>query len=139
MALCDPSSTSNEVATGQVPTVGRMVHYVSHGTPPRADGSQAYTSECRAAIITEVDPGLAGSRGVIALPCVGLCVINPTGMFFRTVADGGSVYHDGSGKTGNPNCPAKSAHGDPFRYCECGWTEDGYRGGTWHWPARVGA
>ncbi|HKO19807.1 MAG TPA: hypothetical protein VJU82_13060 [Acidobacteriaceae bacterium] len=39
-------------------SVDRIVHYVSHGTPPRADGSEAYISECRAAIITAVpDPG----------------------------------------------------------------------------------
>lgn len=31
----------------QVPSVGRIVHYVSYGTP----GGE-YTSECRAAIIT---------------------------------------------------------------------------------------
>lgn len=33
----------------QIPSVGRIVHYVSYGTP----GGE-YTSECRAAIITEV-------------------------------------------------------------------------------------
>jgi hypothetical protein len=31
-------------------TVGRTVHYVSHGTPPRPDGSQAFAPACRAAI-----------------------------------------------------------------------------------------
>ncbi|MFJ2029439.1 hypothetical protein [Streptosporangium sp. NPDC087985] len=35
----------------QTPTVGRIVHYVSHGTPPRPDGTQAFTSQCRAAIV----------------------------------------------------------------------------------------
>lgn len=59
------------------PTVGRVVHYVSHGTPPRADGSQAYESECRAAIITEV-PEVQGVPQT-----VGLCVLNPTGMFLN--------------------------------------------------------
>lgn len=54
-------------------TVGRAVHYVSHGTPIRADGTQEYQSECRAAIIT-----------VIRSPSiVGLAVLNPTGMFFH--------------------------------------------------------
>jgi hypothetical protein len=60
------------------PSVGRTVHYVSHGTPPRADGSQAYTSECRAAIVTIVNPD----------GTVGLCVLNPTGQFFNSSISG---------------------------------------------------
>ena len=51
----------------QTPSVGRIVHYVSYGTP----GGE-YRSECRAAIITEV--GEANRAG--------LAVLNPTGMFF---------------------------------------------------------
>jgi hypothetical protein len=62
------------------PTVGRVVHYVSHGSPVRPDGKQVYTSECRAAIITEVyDDDPVPESGV---PYVGLCVLNPTGQFF---------------------------------------------------------
>ncbi|MDT3395427.1 hypothetical protein RKE29_01970 [Streptomyces sp. B1866] len=38
----------------QTPSVGRIVHYVSHGTPVREDGSQAHPPACRAAIVTEV-------------------------------------------------------------------------------------
>lgn len=57
--------------TGQTPSVGRMVHYVSYGTP----GGE-YGSVCRAAVITETDTS----------DMVGLCVLNPTGQFFdRTV------------------------------------------------------
>lgn len=66
------------------PSVGRMVHYVSHGSPVRADGTQAYTSECRAAVITEVDPDDA-SR-------VGLTVFNPGGLFFHPLVAGGCRY-----------------------------------------------
>lgn len=74
------------------PSVGRIVHYRSYGTP----GGE-YTAECRAAIITEVSPS-----------SVGLCVLNPTGMFFNR-----GVFQD---------------EGD----------EDGrHDGGTWHWPERV--
>jgi hypothetical protein len=62
------------------PSVGRIVHYVSHGSPVLPDGTQAYTSECRAAIVTEVtDPHT-----------VGLMVANPTGQFFRQ----GVVFDD---------------------------------------------
>lgn len=89
------------------PSVGRVVHYVSHGTPIRPDGTQAYTPQCRAAIITEVGDWPEGisdaDRSNIAVP-VGLCVLNPTGMFFQQ----GAMQ-----------------------------SEDGREGGTWHWPERV--
>lgn len=74
----------------QQPSVGRIVHYVSHGTPPREDGTQAYTSQCRAAIITEVS-----GEGTEHGPCVGLAVLNPTGMFFNP-----RVCQDEQGHTG---------------------------------------
>jgi len=90
----------------QMPSVGRMVHYVSHGTPPREDGTQAYPSKCRAAVVTEVSEK-AGEEDV-----VGLCVTNPTGLFFHPLAEDAhgtvGVHHD-------------ERHG----------------GGTWHWPERV--
>lgn len=76
--------------TDQKPSPGRIVHYVSHGTPVRPDGTQAYTAQCRAAIVTEV-PQMPDSRG---LP-VGLAVLNPEGMFFNR-----DVPQDETGKTG---------------------------------------
>lgn len=112
----------------QKPSIGRIVHYVSHGTPVRSDGTQAYTSECRAAVVTETAPDSE---------LVGLCVTNPTGLFFHSISDGGSSYHDGSGAPGDPDCDNRVVHGNPFRYCACGWTEDAYLGGSWHWPERV--
>lgn len=64
------------------PTIGRIVHYVSHGTPVQADGTQAYASLPRAAIITAVhDMDTVPEHGV---PYVDLCVLNPTGLFFNT-------------------------------------------------------
>ncbi|QCX81038.1 hypothetical protein C9F11_37275 [Streptomyces sp. YIM 121038] len=51
-------------------TVGRIVHYVSHGTP----GGE-YTSQCRAAIVTEAAQGDSD--------LIGLAVLNPEGMFFN--------------------------------------------------------
>jgi len=57
------------------PSVGRIVHYVSHGTP----GGE-YTSECRAAVITEVTDNLDRDD---AEKTVGLAVLNPSGMFFN--------------------------------------------------------
>jgi hypothetical protein len=64
------------------PSIGRIVHYVSYGTP----GGE-YKSECRAAIVTEVQDDPAGS--------VGLCVLNPAGQFFNR-----AVPHDETGKSG---------------------------------------
>jgi len=101
------------------PSIGRIVHYVSYGTP----GGE-YGKECRAAIITEVtdDPTQ-----------VGLAVLNPTGMFFNRAVQ----HNDGAETPGSPDCPSSAAHGDPFRYCACGWMEASPVGGTWHWPERV--
>lgn len=63
------------------PTVGRIVHYVSYGTP----GGE-YTKECRAAVVTEVESD----------NLVSLAVLNPTGMFFNA----GVTNDDGSKPTG---------------------------------------
>lgn len=58
------------------PSVGRIVHYTSYGTP----GGE-YSSECRAAIVTDViDPNLHEMQP--DMPCLGLCVLSPNGMFF---------------------------------------------------------
>lgn len=96
------------------PTVCRMVHYVSYGTP----GGE-YSSQCRAAVVTEV----TGET-------VGLCVMNPTGLFFNQ----GVQFHDVAEVPGSPDCPNRQYHGNPFRYCACGWAEAAPVGGTWHWP-----
>lgn len=62
------------------PTVGRIVHYTSYGTP----GGE-YPSVCRAAIVTAVDDyqtPAANSDGQ-HIGHVSLCVLNPEGMFFN--------------------------------------------------------
>lgn len=58
------------------PSIGRIVHYVSYGTP----GGE-YGSECRAAVVTavDVDPDADPTR----VRDVSLCVLNPTGAFFN--------------------------------------------------------
>lgn len=106
------------------PSVGRVVHYVSYGTP----GGE-YSRECRAAIITEV--------GGAAVGTVGLAVLNPEGLFFRSMAAGGCHLDAGEGKPGRDDCPNVPHENGPHRYCACGWTEAAHAGGTWHWPERV--
>jgi hypothetical protein len=83
----------------QQPSVGRIVHYVSYGTP----GGE-YKSECRAAIVTEVTehPDADGT--------VGLCVMNPTGLFLNRNV---------------PHAEDRAAGAET------------HLGGTWHWPERV--
>lgn len=107
-----------------VPSEGRIVHYVSHGTPIKDDGTQAYISQCRAAVIAEVGQGPTPGMRILnpgAQPPVGLCVLNPTGLFFHPLADGGCDYDEGTGVAD--------------------WSCDGanHAGGTWHWPARMEA
>lgn len=111
----------------QTPSVARNVHYVSHGSPVRADGTQAFTSECRAAIITAVHE--VDSSGTSR---VDLFVMNPTGLFLNQDVP----YDEGAGAPGDPKCPGPH-EGGPMRYCACGWTEPTKMGGTWHWPERV--
>lgn len=66
------------------PTIGRIVHYVSYGTP----GGE-YTPECRAAVVTEIYPGFPET--------IGLAVLNPTGMFFnRSVTHDATEHHGGT-------------------------------------------
>lgn len=90
------------------PTVGRVVHYVSFGTP-----GVEYKSECRAAVVTAVEPG----AGKVLPGSVSLAVLNPGGMFFNQ----GVRYDEGPDEgIGTGLCGGRL-----------------YRGGTWHWPERV--
>lgn len=93
------------------PSIGRIVHYVAHGTPVRADGTQAYPPACRAAVITAVHDCTEDHDGC-SQPCVSLAVLNPTGMYFSE-----HVSHD-----------------DPFPNHP---RADVRLGGTWHWPERT--
>ena len=96
----------------QQPSIGRVVHYTSYGTP----GGE-YASKCRAAIVTAVNDGTATlvdmdpangelSREKVSTGpgTVSLCVLNPTGLFFNEV-----VWQD----------------------------ETNHAGGMWHWPERT--
>lgn len=93
-----------------MPSVVRSVHYVSEGSAVRADGTQKYPSVCRAAIITEVYDPADGQE-------VGLCVLNPTGLFFKEHCH----YDEGTCEEVEPD-----VFGPPV-----------YQPGTWHWPERV--
>lgn len=94
------------------PSVGRVVHYVSYGTP----GGE-YPPACRAAVVTGLGEPLPYPQhgdGLDDLPedgaqLVDLCVLNPTGLFFRE-----GVPQDELGNLASVRS-----------------------GGTWHWPERV--
>lgn len=62
------------------PSIGRIVHYMSLGTP-----KGEFLPACRAAIVTEVDDD----------DTVGLCVLNPTGIFLNQ-----HLAHDEDTKAG---------------------------------------
>lgn len=62
----------------QQPSVGRVVHYVAYGTP----GGEFPAGVCRAAVITEVGIPL-DNGGPDPDHRVGVCVLNPTGLFFN--------------------------------------------------------
>lgn len=72
------------------PAVNGRALYVSQGSPVLPDGTQTYPSVDRAATITELDPDDPYR--------VGLSVTNPTGLHFRPLSEGGSLY-DASGTT----------------------------------------
>lgn len=79
----------------QKPSVGRIAHYVSYGTP----GGE-FTSECRAAVITAVKNDTT----------VDLFVMNPTGVFLNH-----DCYYTGEGggadnSAGPGNWPGGSWH-----------------------------
>lgn len=106
------------------PFIGAQVHYVARGS---ADGH--FPATCRTATITEVSPDVP--------TVVGLMVANPTGLFFHPIEMGGVDHDAGAGTPGREDCPTESDHGNPLRYCGCGWTEPHLVGGTWHWPEPV--
>lgn len=63
----------------QTPSVGRIVHYVAYGTP----GGEFPAGAHRAAIITEVYATPTLENPDMVSTNVGLCVLNPTGQFFK--------------------------------------------------------
>ena len=85
------------------PSVGRIVHYVSCGTP----GGE-YASECRAAIVTDLANAEEPDGDV-----VGLAVLNPTGLFFNRAA-----YDEGA-TSSTPGAPSgRSYEGGTWHWPE---------------------
>jgi hypothetical protein len=74
-----------------LPSIGRIVHYISFGTP----GGE-HKRECRAAIVTAV-PDEAMPR------LVDLAVLNPTGFYFNQ----GCEYHEDAAAGGTWHWPER--------------------------------
>ncbi len=77
----------------QQPSLGRIVLYQRHGSP---NGEHA--SEPSPAVVTKVFPPFDGEPG----QRVGLCVINPTGIYFQDV-----VLYDPAGGPGTWRWPPR--------------------------------
>jgi hypothetical protein len=69
------------------PSIGRIVWYQAHGSP-----NGQHKSEPRAAIVTEV----------VTETVIGLCVLNPSGLFFNQ-----GCNYDEAGGPGTWRWPAK--------------------------------
>lgn len=84
-------------------SIGTPVHYVSYGTP----GGE-YKSVCRHAVVTEYRPAVNGELTptgfdmTVDVERVGLCVVNPTGLFFHPLSDGGCTRGYASGQFHEP-------------------------------------
>lgn len=77
------------------PSIGRIVHYHSYGTP-----NGEYKSEPRAAVVTAVrDLEPVPEHGI---PYVDLCVLNPEGMFFNR-----NVSYNADGAAGTWSWPPR--------------------------------
>jgi len=70
------STYTSSTAAQRIPSVGRIVHYVSYGTPGGEFGS-----ECRAAIIA----GLPTEKSEIDAGLMDLVVFNPQGIYHNRV------------------------------------------------------
>jgi hypothetical protein len=92
--------------------IGRAIHYRSYGTPIREDGTQAFIGACRAAQVTELPKETYGKlHGTTYTGIVGLHVVNPTGQFFHSLADGGCTHDNATFEGGTwhylADCPNK--------------------------------
>lgn len=86
--------------THPTPSVGRIVHYVSHGTPSRGDSSQEFKSECRAAVI-------AGIPNPDDLSVLQLCVLTPTDVRFHEATHDEGDFNDAGRWNGTWHWPER--------------------------------
>jgi hypothetical protein len=83
------------------PSIGRIVHYVAYGTP----GGEFPAGVCRAAIITEINPPQDNPNEPdvdLVRDNIGICVTNPTGLFFNR-----GIPHDEGKKPGSWHWPER--------------------------------
>jgi hypothetical protein len=86
----------------QIPSVSRIVHYVAYGTP----GGEFPAGAHRAAVITEINDRAIADGAVFPFDGagrVGLCILNPTGLFFTQ-----GVAYDPDGTPGTWHWPERT-------------------------------
>ncbi|GHH57830.1 hypothetical protein [Lentzea cavernae] len=105
----------------QRPSVGRIVHYVSHGSPIREDGTQVFPSECRAAIVSEAGAWIA----VATIEAESFS--RSEGRPIRHVEQ---WFYDDAVTLTVLHPTGSSRHA-------CKHDETNHASGTWHWPERV--
>ncbi len=105
----------------QKPSVGRIVHYVSHGSPIREDGTQAFPSVCRAAVVAEV------GAWITVRTSDGRSYDRSEGRPIRVAEQ---WYYDDAVTLTVLHPTGDSRHA-------CKHDETDHTGGTWHWPERV--
>lgn len=130
-----------------MPLVGDWVHYVAHGTPIREDGTQAYPSACRAAMITEVgawvaDPGDPHDlcqffdRAVDHLES-SLGLSNDLVAELQSWTDQGQRIRLEKWLPDACHLDIRNPTGGFFKVCL--YDKERTAGGTWHWPDKCKA
>lgn len=105
----------------QKPSVADLVHYVSHGSPIREDGTQTFPSVCRAAVVAEVGAWITVETTMAE------SFSRSEG---RPIRHAEQWFYDDAVTLTVLHPTGDSRH-------TCKHDETDHAGGSWHWPERV--